>query len=36
MDHTLKLAKHIRRADGKQAYKCVLTVYNELGQVLGQ
>ena len=36
LDHTFRVAKYVRRRDGKQAYKCVLTVYNELGLVLGQ
>ena len=36
LDHTFRVAKYVRRADGKQAHKCVLTVYNERAKVLGQ
>ena len=36
LDHTLGSAKYVRTADGRQAYKCILTLYNEHGLVLGQ
>ena len=36
LDHTFRTAKYVRHSDGTQSYKCVLTVYTEMGQVMGQ
>ena len=36
LDRTFRVAKYVRCADGKQAHKCVMLVYNEKAVVLGQ
>lgn len=35
-DHTFKIAKFVRDADGYQHYLAVLTIMNELGEVVAQ
>lgn len=36
LDHTFRTAKYVRHSNGSQSYKCVLTAYTEVGQVMGQ